>query len=54
MMIETYKRYDGEVLGADKVGEVSGENEGEIGDIPESPKTHHKNAFVPKLNPLRN
>jgi hypothetical protein len=43
IMIETYK-----------VGEGSGENEGKIGDIPEPPKTHHKNAFVPKLNHLRN
>jgi hypothetical protein len=35
-MIETYKRHDGEGLGANKVGEGSGEN------IPEPPKTHHK------------
>jgi hypothetical protein len=28
MMIETYKRYDGEALGANKVGEGSGQNEG--------------------------
>jgi hypothetical protein len=48
-MIETYKRQDGEVLGAMKVGEGSGES-----DIPEPPKTHHKNAFVPKLNHHRN
>jgi hypothetical protein len=47
-MIETYKRQDGEGLGANKVGEGSGEN------IPEPPKTHHKNAFVPKPNHLRN
>jgi hypothetical protein len=40
---------DGETLGAKKVGEASGEN-----DIPEPPKTHHKNAFVPKPNHLRN
>jgi hypothetical protein len=26
MMIEAYKRYDGQVLGSDKVGEVCGEN----------------------------
>jgi hypothetical protein len=32
-----------------KVGEGSGES-----DIPEAPKTHHKNAFVPKPNHLRN
>jgi hypothetical protein len=53
-MIETYKSRDGEALGANKVGEGSGENEGKIGDIPEPPKTHHKNAFVPKPNHLRN
>jgi hypothetical protein len=47
-MIETYKRQDGEGLGANKVGEGSGEN------IPEPPKTHHKNAFPPKPNYLRN
>jgi hypothetical protein len=48
IMIETYKRQDGEGLGASKVGEGSCEN------IPETPKTHHKNAFVPKPNHLRN
>jgi hypothetical protein len=47
-MIEIYKRRDGEGLGANKVGEGSGEN------IPEPPKTHHKNDFPPKLNHLRN
>jgi hypothetical protein len=46
IMIETYKRQDGKALGANKVGERSGENEGKIGDIPEPPKTHHKIAFV--------
>jgi hypothetical protein len=54
IMIETYKRQDGEGLGANKVGEGSAENEGKIGDIPEPPKPHHKNAFVPKSNHLRN
>jgi hypothetical protein len=54
MMIEAYKRYDGQVLGSDKVSEGSGENEGKIGDIPEPPKTYHKNAYAPKPNPLRN
>jgi hypothetical protein len=48
IMIETYKRQDGEGLGANMVGEGSSEN------IPEPPKTHHKNAFVPKPNHLRN
>jgi hypothetical protein len=41
-------RQDGEGLGANKVGEGSGEN------IPEPPKTHHKNDFPPKPNHLRN
>jgi hypothetical protein len=48
IMIETYKRKDGEGLGANKVSEGSEEN------IPEPPKTHQKNAFPPKPNHLRN
>jgi hypothetical protein len=48
IMIETYKRQDGEGLGANKVGEGSGEN------ILEPPKTHYKNVFAPKPNHLRN
>jgi hypothetical protein len=48
IMIETYKLQDAEGLGANKVGEGSCEN------IPEPPKTHHKNAFVPKPNHIRN
>jgi hypothetical protein len=47
-MIKTYKHQDGEGLGANKVGEGRCEN------IPESPKIHHKNAFVPKPNHLMN
>jgi hypothetical protein len=47
-MMETYKRQDGEGHGANKVGEGSGEN------IPDPPKTHHKNDFPPKTNHLRN
>jgi hypothetical protein len=54
MMIKAYTRYDGKALGLDKVGEGSGENEGKIGDIPEPPKTYHKNEYDPKTNPLRN
>jgi hypothetical protein len=54
MMMVAFKRQDGEVLGANKVGEVSGENEGKFGDVLEPPKTHHKNAIVPKPNHLRN
>jgi hypothetical protein len=41
-------------LGASKVVEGSRKNEGKIEDIPKPPKTHHKNAFVPKPNHLRN
>jgi hypothetical protein len=48
ILIEAYKRHDGEGLGANKVGEGSGEN------IPEPPKTHHKNDFPLKPNHLRN
>jgi hypothetical protein len=48
IMIETFKRQDGEGLGSNKVGEGSGENN------PEPPKTHHKNDFPPKPNHLRN
>jgi hypothetical protein len=51
MMIEAYKCYNGQALGSDKVGEGSGENEGKVGDIPEPPKTYHKNAYAPK--PIR-
>jgi hypothetical protein len=47
--IGTYKRQDGEALGAKKAGEGSGES-----NSLEPPKTHHKNAFVPKPNHLRN
>jgi hypothetical protein len=54
MMIETHKHYNGEALGANKGGEGSGENEGKIRDIPEPPKTHQKNSFVPKPNHLSN
>jgi hypothetical protein len=53
MMIEAYKCYDGQALGSNKVGVGSGENEGKIGDIPEPPKTYHRNAYAPKPNPLR-
>jgi hypothetical protein len=48
MMIEAFMRQDGEGLGENMVGEGSGEN------IPEPPKTHHKNDFPPKPNHLRN
>jgi hypothetical protein len=48
MMIEVFKRQAGEGLGANKVGEGSGEN------IPEPTKIHQKNNFPPKPNHLRN
>jgi hypothetical protein len=48
IMIKTFKGRDGEGLGANKVGEGSGEN------IPEPLKTNHKNDFPPKPNHLRN
>jgi hypothetical protein len=54
MIIETHKHYNGEALGANKGGEGNGENEGKIRDIPEPPKTHQKNFFVPKPNHLSN
>jgi hypothetical protein len=54
MMIEAYKRYDGKALGSEKVGESSGEKGEKIGNIQAPPKTYHKNAYVPKPNPLRN
>jgi hypothetical protein len=54
MMMETYKRYDGQALGSEKVGECSGGGGEKIGDIQAPPKTFHKNAYAPKQNPLRN
>jgi hypothetical protein len=42
------KGLNGVGLGANKVGERSGEN------IPKPPKTHHKNDFPPKPNHIRN
>jgi hypothetical protein len=54
MMMETYKHQDGREFGSEKIGESSGEGEEKIGDILAPPKTHHKNAFVPKPNPLLN
>jgi hypothetical protein len=54
MLSKAYKRYDWQALGSNKVGEGCGENEGKISDIPKPQKTHHKNAYAPKPNPLRN
>jgi hypothetical protein len=33
-MIGTFKCYDGQALGADKIGESSGERDEKIGEIP--------------------
>jgi hypothetical protein len=54
MVIEAYKRYDGQALGSEKVGECSGEGGEKIGDIQAPPKTFHKNTYAPKPNPLKN
>jgi hypothetical protein len=54
MMMETYKRQDGCGFGSEKIGESSGEGEEKINDILAPPKTYHKNAYVPKPNPLLN
>jgi hypothetical protein len=54
MMIKTYKRYDGQVLVSEKVGECSGEGGEKIGDIQAPPKTFQKNAYAPKMNQLKN
>jgi hypothetical protein len=54
MMMETNKCQDGQALRSEKVGETSGERGEKIGDILAPPKTYHKNAYVPKSNPLRN
>jgi hypothetical protein len=54
MMTEGYKRYDGQVLGSEKVRECSGEGVEKIGDILAPPKTFHNNAYALKPNPLKN
>jgi hypothetical protein len=54
MMIEAYKHYDGKALDSEKIGECSAEGREKIGDIQAPPKIYHKNAYVPKPNPLRN
>jgi hypothetical protein len=54
MMMGTYKRQDGCGYGSEKIGKSSGEGEEKICDIPAPPKTYHKNAYVPKPNPLLN
>jgi hypothetical protein len=50
MMIDAFKRFDGQALGSDKVGECSGEREGKFGRTPVPPHTTPKNQFAPKPN----
>jgi hypothetical protein len=54
MMIEAFKRFDGQALGSDKVGECSGEREGKLGKTLFTPHTTHKNQFAPKPNQTHN
>jgi hypothetical protein len=54
MMIEAYKCYDCQALGADKLGECSSERDEKIGDVPILPQTTNKNTFRSKPNHLRN
>jgi regulator of replication initiation timing len=53
MMMENYKRQDGQALGSEKVGESSGEGGEKIGHIQAPPKTYHKNAYASNPNPLK-
>jgi hypothetical protein len=41
-------------FGSEKIRESSGEAEEKIGDIRSPPKTHQKNTYIPKPNPLLN
>jgi hypothetical protein len=52
MMIEALKRFDGQALGSDKVGECSGEREGKFEKTPVPPHTTPKNQFAPKPNQM--
>jgi hypothetical protein len=52
MMIEAFKRFDGQAFGSDKVGECSGEREGKFGKTPVPPHTTPKNQFAPKPNQM--
>jgi hypothetical protein len=54
IMIAASKRYDGQALGADKIGESNGERDEKIGEIPIPPHTTPQNKFEPKPNHLRN
>jgi hypothetical protein len=50
IMIPTFKPYDGQALGAAKIGESSGERDEKTGEITIPPQTTHKNKFEPKPN----
>ena len=49
-----FKRFDGQALGSEKIGECSGESEEKILDIPVPPQTTPIDKYAPKLNHLRN
>jgi hypothetical protein len=50
MMVAAFKRFDGQALGSNKVGECSGEREGKFGKTPVPPHTTPKNQFSTKPN----
>jgi hypothetical protein len=52
--IATFKCYDRQALGADNIGESSGERVEKIEEIPIPPHTTPKNKFEPKPNNLVN
>jgi hypothetical protein len=52
MMIASSKHFDGWALGFDKVGESSGEIEGNFGNIPVSSQTTPKDKFASNPNQL--
>jgi hypothetical protein len=51
-MIASFKRFDGQALEVDKVGECSGERVEKVGEIPIQPQSTPKNKFAPKPNQL--
>jgi hypothetical protein len=50
MMITAFKRFDGQPLGSNKVGECSGKREGKFGKTLVPLHTTPKNQFAPKPN----
>jgi hypothetical protein len=51
MMIEEYKRYDGQALGLEKVGECSCDGGEKIGDILAPEKTFHQTGYPRPIFP---